>query len=1172
MRRSDVTARRVAAQFSISFALGLLLAVDCGSGDEPLYRSAVVEDAQSAPDTLFDVELLGTRPVSAPLGSGTIQLVDATPDDPQHFLVTGQQVGMKIDQPLFVTPSTRFSWSWRKEAGLVCVVQILLTHPDTGQRRYLGYAAGGWSEPASADPTVEIFVSADLPRQWTSVERNVYDDMHKLLGWDSAQITEFYASPWEGTAARFRAAAITGAASADLQAIRKSRQLALASQVGTGDYQPLRLTGYDDRHVAVFDASFEECAPGRNSAANEWSTFGVVGNLDFNAIGRDMHVRYPAFDLVFRHDDGQQETKPDSLDSFRMGLVDGRLPAIWGGWQCDGLLYKVSVMTVPSSEHGNFDLYKLQVQNRTAVAAESHLTATLEGPPDMRLDEGVVRGLGNAPFLLADRDIVAELTSRDWGLCDKRAKAYAVGGGPGTTEPAVASCRVGLDGLPVVYRMKAEPDRKYLIYLVSSPHISGLLLEKPKQAGDLVFEYKVEGSASQTLDWAQYIAEKPQPLCARFDGACDLDGDGYIEVVSGVAPASRIRHTRLSAIYVLPQGTDVPSDEAVYSGALNSQCVWHINVGATPEQGPQNQDYDKSDLGFSRLKLHCRAQVPAGETKTYWLKVPAIHRRQPVSMGYMSHAFRDVLPGEGVPPCSVEQVRALQSLAPDAAEQSVRAYWHQFFTRAAGFELPDPVLTDIYLSRLATRAILDVAITPDVVYNTCSPFFYFDHAYRDQAYVIYAYDLAGLHEQAQRLLRVYCMDVKDVPQGLIAFDGKPLQLGMLQSGLWNTRPGQFDTQGQNIWALVQHYKLSGDRQWLAETAYPYLRRGAMWIVNSRHKHMQEVKNPDDARYGLIEPGGMEVLEVGAGMHMYYMNGFAVLGLREAADAARSLGNEDDCRLFTQECEELQRSLHRSFAATFKRTGLYEGQLWFGVEPAGVGMYGFWAHNCLLWPCRCLEPHDPMLSATVRRMERMSNSWGGGMHSEGEGSYWPYIGVDRAVGYLLRGEPERTLDYFCAFTDTAGGTFSWGEGYANVIAGGDQPHFWADAQWINLFRQLFVFEDGADLWITPAVPHRWQQAGNRVSASGLATHFGRLTLDIRPSQDGSVVDIRVGVSPQGDQAARSLERIVLYPRLPAGRKIKSVLCDEQPHEAFTRDAIIITRPRRGGEIHVQVRVE
>ena len=167
-----------------------------------------------------------------------------------------------------------------------------------------------------------------------------------------------------------------------------------------------------------------------------------------------------------------------------------------------------------------------------------------------------------------------------------------------------------------------------------------------------------------------------------------------------------------------------------------------------------------------------------------------------------------------------------------------------------------------------------------------------------------------------------------------------------------------------------------------------------------------------------------------------------------------------------------------------------------------------------------------------------------MHSEGQGSFWPYIGVDRAVSYLLRGEPEKTLDYFCAFTDTAGGTLSWGEGYSNVTAGGDQPHFWADAQWINLFRHLFVFEDQSDLWITPALFRRWHQAGNGVSASGMTTHFGDLDLQIRPSNDGTVVDYRIRISPKGDQASRNLERIILYPRLPDGRAIQSVTLDDE----------------------------
>ena len=1128
-----------------------------------------VDASPALPGRLFDLVLLGDRPISRPQEQGTAELTRDATDGRPCFLVTSQQAGLRIDEAAFITPATTVSWSWKKEKGTVCLVQVGLKNPASGQVRYLGYAAGKWSEPPSADPTVEVFVSPEIPARWVTVERNLHDDVRKLLGWTSAQVTSFFVSPWDGQPGAFRDARIAKVADVDRAALAAQAALLQASRAGRGEFLPQRLRRPDETRVETFETSFEECAPGRNSAANEWSAFGVTGgNKDFNCMGRDLRVRYPAFDLVFRLDAGK-ELHPGELESFRLGLVNGRMPGIWGGWQHDGLRYKVSVMTIPGGPLGNYDLYKLEVRNPTPRPLSSHLIAGVDGPPDLCLEGGVVRGLGKAPLLIADGTTGSELVLRDWGLCDKRAKAYRTAGGPGKTEDAIARYRLGLDGLPVVYRFKAEHDRRYDVYLAATPHIDGYHLQKPEKPGDLVFEYRVEGCKPRTVDYMEWIRARPQPLCVGFEAARDVDGDGFIEVVSGVASSSRFRHTRLSAIYVFPEKTPVTSLEAVYSGAMNGQCVRHIDVGATPEQDSANQNYDKSDVGIARLGLRYAATLQPGEVRTWYLRVPPVHRREPASMGYIGHAFRDVLPGEAVPPFSDEQVKALRQADPRRAEEAFAAFWNRFFAQAARFEVPDRVLNDIYLSRLATRAIHDVDIGGGFSYNACSPFFYFDHAYRDQAYVVYAFDLAGMHDEAEHLLRVYCKDVKDVPKGPIAFDGRPLQLGMLDNGLWNSRPGQWDTQGENIWALVQHYKLSGNRAWLETTAYPYIRRAAEWIVGSRHRHMAEVKDRDDPRYGLLEPGAMEVMEVGKGMHMYYLNGFAVLGLREAADAARSLGLDGDAARFTAEALDMKGCLHRSFERTFKRLALYEGHLFFGVEPEGVGMYGFWAHNCLVWPCRAIDPQDPMLTATWRRMESMSNRWGAGMHSEGQGGFWPYIGVDRAVSYLLRGEPDRALDYFCSYTDTAGGTLSWGEGYSNLTAMGDQPHFWADAQWVNLFRQLFAFEDGNSLWLTPALFRRWHEKDQRVSVSRLPTHFGELDLTIEPRPDGRSIRYEVRLTPRGDQGSRPLEKIVLSPRIPGGRAIERVILDGRPLATFSRDAVILAGPERGRTLQLVV---
>ena len=143
----------------------------------------------------------------------------------------------------------------------------------------------------------------------------------------------------------------------------------------------------------------------------------------------------------------------------------------------------------------------------------------------------MLRGLGENAFLIADPSVSHKLETRDAGWCDKRAKAYVAGGGPGVTEPAIASYRLGFDGLPVVYRFKAEAAKKYVVCLAATSHIIGSNLEKPQRSGDLVFEYRVEGCAPKTLDWFDWTTQAQSAAVRRnLTDAQDVNGDGAIEV------------------------------------------------------------------------------------------------------------------------------------------------------------------------------------------------------------------------------------------------------------------------------------------------------------------------------------------------------------------------------------------------------------------------------------------------------------------------------------------------------------------------------------------------------------------------------------------------------------------------------------------------------------------
>jgi hypothetical protein len=174
-----------------------------------------------------------------------------------------------------------------------------------------------------------------------------------------------------------------------------------------------------------------------------------------------------------------------------------------------------------------------------------------------------------------------------------------------------------------------------------------------------------------------------------------------------------------------------------------------------------------------------------------------------------------------------------------------------------------------------------------------------------------------------------------------------------------------------------------------------------------------------------------------------------------------------------------------------------------------------------------------------------------------------------ASYILRGEPDRALDYFCAYVDKAGGTFSWGEGYSYTMAGGDQPHFWADAQYVNLFRHLFAMEDGSTLLLTPALFRRWHQGSRPIVVRGLPTYFGDLDLTIQPTPAGDRLDYTIKLTPRGDQKHRELSRIILYPRTATGQPIASASVNHKPVSAFTDTALVIPTPPRSKELRVTI---
>ena len=171
-------------------------------------------------------------------------------------------------------------------------------------------------------------------------------------------------------------------------------------------------------------------------------------------------------------------------------------------------------MTVPSPQCGNFDLYKLEVQNPTAEPLPSKLFVAVNGPPDMHVQgrraprPGRKRVPDRRPVGRPQAGNPRRRLVRQAGesLCDVRAESG----------PPSNSYRLGLDGLPVVYRFKAEAAKKYVVCLAAPPHIGRLLSASRRSAPAIWFSSIASKAAPRRRSTAS--TGSPRPGSAAVPG------------------------------------------------------------------------------------------------------------------------------------------------------------------------------------------------------------------------------------------------------------------------------------------------------------------------------------------------------------------------------------------------------------------------------------------------------------------------------------------------------------------------------------------------------------------------------------------------------------------------------------------------------------------------------
>src|SRR5262245_4402669 len=339
---------------------------------------------------------------------------------------------------------------------------------------------------------------------------------------------------------------------------------------------------------------------------------------------------------------------------------------------------------------------------------------------------------------------------------------------------------------------------------------------------------------------------------------------------------------------------------------------------------------------------------------------------------------------------------------------------------------------------------------------------------RDSAFMIHALDKTGYHDLArEKLIHFLSRQEKD--------------------GYFVSQEGEWDSNGQVIWVMLEHYRLTRDLSFLREI-YPALARGAEWIERKRNA----AKQNGSPHSGLL-PAGISAEHLGPSDYYYWDNFWGIAGIQGVALMAESLEREADARRFTEYARRYWSEIERSLKASENFAGFpcLPASPYRRFDAGAVGSL------CAVYPLCLLPPTHPRVVNTIRLIEERFLVGLGFFQEHFHSGVNAYLTAHLAQCYLAMGNVRvwRLVNYLLKH---ASSTFTWPEAFHPITKGGcmgEGHHGWAAAEWILLLRNLLLREEGDRLSLTPLLNPKHLEPGSTFSARSAPSHFGTVSFKL-----------------------------------------------------------------------------
>ncbi len=465
--------------------------------------------------------------------------------------------------------------------------------------------------------------------------------------------------------------------------------------------------------------------------------------------------------------------------------------------------------------------------------------------------------------------------------------------------------------------------------------------------------------------------------------------------------------------------------------------------------------------------------------------------------------------------------------------------------------------------------------------------------------ILHALDLQGMHKEAADGLDQWLrlpMDPKVVPgqNGHHAWARPDRPLGHFSDGKGclthaegiSGAGGHMDGvhcmgPGAIMFALAEHFRLTGDMAWLAKYA-PRMKANAQWILRQRQLLAGIVPGGQRLWSRGLQPAHV-VTPDSECMHMqfYETEAYYWLGVKRMAEMLARLDPSEGAALAAEAeayRKDLVAAIERSIALTpvvAVRDGTYRSFIPFApyVRGFAAGAWGwrrcqghvgaiYWdtvqSADPLVSPAGLLSPRDVRVQGHLDVLEdrlllentkvnARTPDYDPEKHWFSCASWQYQCGLERHASIHLAADDapnfiRSMLNQYAV--DIMPGEYTFREHTTN----GPPDKSYEEACFLERVRQMLVYEEGDALWLARVTPRAWLSQGGKIAVRNAPTHFGVVAYTITSAADSGTVSAVVTIPARLPATAAVMLRV----RHPRAAPIRAVTVDGKPWTDFDRD--------------------